>query len=256
MSAVESVPKLRRPDAIKTEQGIDTLRVYMYYMKKKYNLRVVHPFSFEDMFQDAYIFLLEQVDNWNPELSNFDTWATEMMRYGWLKAVKRMHWAGYRVIDKHYLVEGRHVTRFGEDDHGRSEMDMVVDSSDEFDRLDEESHLENLLSQLKERDREIVELLIEGYKGTEIDEKLDTTPAIRFKACRRIEEALGLERPARMKRYDELTDKEKRHIFSLFKTQETISPVGQGSVEDTGARLRVQKSAVRQVVNEYGEHHI
>ena len=88
------IPRLDRPEAIRTEEGITTLRCYMVFMCKKHNLSVISPFQFDDMFNDAYAFLLERVDRWDPELSNFDTWATEMMRYGWLHAIRRMHWAG------------------------------------------------------------------------------------------------------------------------------------------------------------------
>jgi RNA polymerase sigma factor (sigma-70 family) len=239
-TALPPVPKLEHPDAIKTAQGIDTLRVYMFYMKRKYNLRVVHPFSFEDMFQDAYAFLLEHVHEWKPELSNFDTWATEMMRYGWLYAVRDMHWLKYRLIDKQHQIEGRRMTRFGEDEWGRSEQDAVPDPSDDFGTLEDDSELESLLSQLEPRDRRIVELTIEGYSGAEIDEMIGTTGSMRYNARLRVAETLGLERPARTLQYHELTDEHKEQILEQYAKL--------GSYKRVSGRLGIHHSAIGKVV--------
>jgi RNA polymerase sigma factor (sigma-70 family) len=235
------VPRLDHPSAIRTEQGINTLRVYMMYMKRKHNLRVVHPFTFEDMFQDAYAFLLERVDQWNPELMMFDGWATEMLRYGWLYAVRDMHWLKYRVIDKQHQIEGRRMTRFAQDETGIWEQDKVADPSDDFDTLIEDDELENLLSQLEPRDRKIIELLLEGRSGREIQHMTGATDTMRDKARARAGAILGLKRPRPMHtKYEQLTEKDRQRVLREYERL--------GSKLRVSANLRITKAVVSEVL--------
>jgi len=241
-STLPPVPRLEHPDAIITRQGIDTLRVYMLYMKKKHGLAIVYPFTFEDMFQDAYAFLLEHVHKWDSDLSGFDSWATEMLRYGWLYAVRDMHWLKYRAIDKHHQIEGRRMTRFGMDEDGRSEQDKIPDPSDDFGTMDDDDELESLLSQLRPRDRRMVELTMEGYSGAEIDEMMGTTHGMRLISRERIAKTLDLQRPARTLKYDQLTDEHKQKILDQYARL--------GSYKRVSDRLKIHHSAIGRVVRE------
>ena len=244
MSRVElpPIPKLERPEAITTPQGIETLRCYMGYVVKTYRYKPIRPFTFDDMFHDAYAFLLERVDNWNPELSNFDTWATEMLRYGWLYAVREMHWAKYRLIDKQHLIQGRRMTRFGVNDDGENEENDLADQSDDFGTLLEDNTLEGYLSLLEPSDRHIAELLLEGYLAVEIDDMLGKKRGSADRAKRRIARETGLERPAGTRQYSELTEADKRQVLEQYKKL--------GSYRRVTDRLNVHHHAVGKVVRE------
>ena len=236
------IPKLERPEAITTRQGIETLRCYMGYVVKTYGYKAIYPFTFDDMFHSAYAFLLERVDDWEPELSNFDTWATEMLRYGWLYAVREMHWAKYRLIDKQHLIEGRRVTRFGVNDEGEREENDLADQSDDFGTLLEDTTLEWYLSMLTPADRHIGELLLEGYQATEIDTMLGMTTGSANRAKFRIARETGLERPAGTRQYDELTEADKRQVLEQYKKL--------GSYRRVTNRLNIHHHAVGKVVRE------
>ncbi len=233
------IPRLDRPESIRTKQGIETLRCYMAYVCKKHNYRPVYPFSFNDMFNDAYAFLLERVDQWNPELSNFDSWATEMLRYGWLYAVRDMHWLKYRLIDKQHQIEGRHLTRFGVDEYGRTEQDKVADPSDEIGSLVEDMELEEMLSVLSAEDQHIGRMLLEGHSAEEIDGMYGMSgKALRSKT--RIAKTFGLKRPPTTRKYHELSNKDKTEVLSQYEKL--------GSYKRVSERLGIHHAAVGKVV--------
>lgn len=236
------IPKLERPEAITTPQGIETLRCYMAYIVRIYNYRPIYPFTFDDMFHDAYAFLFERVDRWNPELSNFDTWATEMLRYGWLYAIRKMHWAKYRLMDKQHLIKGRRITRFGVNDEGEPEEQDLAEPSDDFGRLVEDDALEGYLLLLEPADRHIVELLLEGYLAVEIDEMLGVKRGSADRAKRRAAREIGLTRPPGTRKYEELTDEDKQQVLEQYKKL--------GSYSLVRDRLNIHHHAIGKVVNE------
>ena len=246
MSRVElpPIPKLERPEAITTPQGIETLRAYMWFMVKRHSLKPVHPFTDEDMFQYAYMFLFERAHKWDANgKSNFDTWATDMLRYGWLHAVRDMHWAGYRAVWKKWLIDDRHMSRFVEDSEGNNEIDMMPDSSDDFDILLEDMELENLLSQLSTDDRQIAELLLEGKLEREVESDLGISIGAAGDAKKRIARTLNLQRPPAPKRFHELTDNDRVAIIDQYKTLGALDKVSEKLYIDYRSVSRVVRDA-------------